>query len=600
MAPIDPDLHVSSTRALVYFSSQALGVAALLAVIISTLRRAWRTLPPALNTRQHQAKRRSDVVKFAALAAVSFVLLACCNIYHHRRSYNEWTAQRLAPSPPKPLPNGLLGREYLHPTDGAEALDWEIGRWFRDTDVLTGFYKVVTETSKSFWWSQQHFAGVVAWSLFVGIEGRRRNLPKSTLLAFVLLAQATGLSVAQNLFFIAILLTPAALSEKPIRGSKFPSLKDLRAGSASTQALWTRHPALYILPVLWSFACIGSLPSVVDKPIFSYLLATGYIVLPILLSASPDLIPKRWGTTHRTTASLARSHARLFSLVALASLLLHARATFTAITTEAPPAAYTHRSFVWTTHAPATRSYLQRGEMAIGHVVGALADHPAVAAVGWDVLLSALSLGVWSVVRGVDVGAMGRCVWGALWEGSGGSSSSDSGLEIDGTAGEKEKKGTEKGKSVPIARRHNSRSEPRSPPPATASSPSLPAKRPRGRPRKDAAAQPAPPASSSTRNAPASSAASSRRSARLPSAPAAPAEVPDSDFDPDSDSDSDPPYVPSPSTAHAAAQLPHDAAEHAETAAQGAEEAGVAWGLFVLGGLGAAGAGVLGGTVAGG
>ncbi|TKA62465.1 hypothetical protein B0A49_12096, partial [Cryomyces minteri] len=170
MAPIDPDLHVSSTRALVYFSSQALGIAALLAVIISTLRRAWRTLPPALNTRQHQAKRRSDVVKLAGLAAVSFVLLACCNVYHHRRSYNEWTAQRLAPSPSKPLPNGLLGRAYLRPTDAAEALDWEIGRWFRETDVVTGFYKVVTETSKSFWWSQQHFAGVVAWSLFVGIE----------------------------------------------------------------------------------------------------------------------------------------------------------------------------------------------------------------------------------------------------------------------------------------------------------------------------------------------------------------------------------------------------------------------------------------------
>ncbi|TKA53650.1 hypothetical protein B0A49_12947 [Cryomyces minteri] len=595
MAPIDPDLHVSSTRALVYFSSQALGIAALLAVIISTLRRAWRTLPPALNTRQHQAKRRSDVVKLAGLAAVSFVLLACCNVYHHRRSYNEWTAQRLAPSPSKPLPNGLLGRAYLRPTDAAEALDWEIGRWFRETDVVTGFYKVVTETSKSFWWSQQHFAGVVAWSLFVGIEGHRRNLPKSTLLAFVVLAQATGLSVAQNLFFIAILLTPAPLSGKPTRGSKFPSRDDLRAGSISTQSLRTRHSALYILPVLWSFACIGSLPSVVDKPIFNYLLATGYIVLPILLSASPDLIPKGWGTYHPTTASLTRSHARLFSLVALASLLLHARATLTAITTEAPPAAYTRRSFVWTTHAPATRSYLQRGEMATGHVLGALADHPAVAAVGWDVLLSALSLGVWSVVRGVDVGAMGRCVGGALWEGSGGGSSSDRGLEIDGTAGEKETKGTEKGKSVPIARRHDSRSEPRAPPPATASSPSLPVKRPRGRPRKDAAAaaaaatQPAPPAppasSSSTRNAPAPSAASSRRSARLPSAPAAPAEVPDAD----SDSDSDPPYVPSPSTAHAVAQLP-----------QGAEEAGVAWGLLVVGGLGATGAGVLGGTVAGG
>jgi hypothetical protein len=36
-------------------------------------------------------------------------------------------------------------------------------------------------------------------------------------------------------------------------------------------------------------------------------------------------------------------------------------------------------------------------------VLGAIGDHPAVSAVGWDVILSGLSLGLWAAARSLDV-----------------------------------------------------------------------------------------------------------------------------------------------------------------------------------------------------
>lgn len=53
--------------------------------------------------------------------------------------------------------------------------------------------------------------GLVSWSIFLAIEGQRRNIPN--LWAFMALGQLISLSYAQNLFFIAVLLTPMPLPE---------------------------------------------------------------------------------------------------------------------------------------------------------------------------------------------------------------------------------------------------------------------------------------------------------------------------------------------------------------------------------------------------
>jgi hypothetical protein len=56
------------------------------------------------------------------------------------------------------------------------------------------------------------------------------------------------------------------------------------------------------------------------------------------------------------------------------------------------------------------RSPLDRGSIAFGKLFGAMWEHFAVGAVGWDVLLSGLSLGIWATARSLDAHNMCRSV----------------------------------------------------------------------------------------------------------------------------------------------------------------------------------------------
>jgi len=70
---------------------------------------------------------------------------------------------------------------------------------------------MVAEKARYFWWGQQVSLGFVSWSMYVAIEGQRRKV--SNLWTFLALAQLVNLSYAQNLFFIAVLLTPVPLPQ---------------------------------------------------------------------------------------------------------------------------------------------------------------------------------------------------------------------------------------------------------------------------------------------------------------------------------------------------------------------------------------------------
>lgn len=52
------------------------------------------------------------------------------------------------------------------------------------------------------------------------------------------------------------------------------------------------------------------------------------------------------------------------------------------------------------------RSAFNRSSTAVSRVFGAISEHPAVSATGWDVVLSGLSLGIWAAVRGLDIKEM--------------------------------------------------------------------------------------------------------------------------------------------------------------------------------------------------
>lgn len=102
-----------------------------------------------------------------------------------------------------------------------------IFKWLSDTSFYQDVLEIVAEKARYFWWGQQVSLGLVSWSFYLSIEGNRRNIPY--LWAFLGLAQLVNLSYAQNLFFIAILLTPVPLPEnsKDLTRSSVPGTSNL-------------------------------------------------------------------------------------------------------------------------------------------------------------------------------------------------------------------------------------------------------------------------------------------------------------------------------------------------------------------------------------
>lgn len=88
---------------------------------------------------------------------------------------------------------------------------FEIIRWLNDTPFYRDNLEIVAENTRYFWWGQQANFAMNSFSTYVAIEGRRRNI--SNLWAFILLGQLVNVSFAQNLWFVAILLTPVPLPE---------------------------------------------------------------------------------------------------------------------------------------------------------------------------------------------------------------------------------------------------------------------------------------------------------------------------------------------------------------------------------------------------
>lgn len=84
-----------------------------------------------------------------------------------------------------------------------------LGRWLTDVPYYLDAIEIASEKARRFWWGQQIDLGLISWSMLLAVEGRRRNMP--LLWAYLSLGHLVSLSFAQNLFFIALILTPIPL-----------------------------------------------------------------------------------------------------------------------------------------------------------------------------------------------------------------------------------------------------------------------------------------------------------------------------------------------------------------------------------------------------
>lgn len=281
-----------------------------------------------------------------------------------------------------------------------------LAQWLNDTPIYYDAFEIIAEKARRYWWGQQVDLGAISWSLLLAIEGRRRRIPLLT--AFLALAHLVSLSFAQNLFYLALLLTPVPIAEGgddlelpvvPLPASKWARIRNAILSPKPTN--WCPHPILFLGAILSNFASLFVLPYAAETPSFvTFILATRLSTfLPVII---PKVVPKSWGTIHPHPHDAYSSYTTIFRVISVASFALHAKATFFGLQYNVPNSHY-HRHSRFLPWDIEKRSTWEQSTTAIGKVLGSTSDHPVVSAVGFDVLLCALSLGIWTAIRATDV-----------------------------------------------------------------------------------------------------------------------------------------------------------------------------------------------------
>ncbi|RDL40586.1 Uncharacterized protein BP5553_00565 [Venustampulla echinocandica] len=374
-------------------------------VAVRTIYRSYLALTPSSATRHREPLRRGHIQIFSALALASFAVALFSAFTFSSLSYRVWAAQRGVD-----LPGSLFGDKGAL-RGGEHPGRLHLIRWLNDTSFYQDVLEIISEKYRYFWWGQQINLGLVPWSIFLAIEGRRRNI--SNLWAFLALSQLANLSYAQNLFFLAILLTPVPLPENvrdmtrdsiPATSSRYSQLVGKIIPTKPEG--FVPKPAPYIALLLANFACIFLIPFASNTTSF---MTISYLsrALPFSFLALPYIIPTRWGSIHTHPHSAHNTYTTLFQTISIFSTILHLKATAVALFSNAP-ASYSYRHILLHPFEKEHHPALDRASTAVSRLLGAIGEHPAVSAAGWDVLLSGISLGIWAGIRGLDVREMLR------------------------------------------------------------------------------------------------------------------------------------------------------------------------------------------------
>lgn len=151
-----------------------------------------------------------------------------------------------------------------------------------------------------------------------------------------------------------------------------------------------------------SYGTIFLLPYAAETPSFNRVvsMSRGLTFAPLVLHT---IAPTSWGAARRSHHKDRLALTDLFRFMAVMTLVLHGVATFTGLRYNVPHAHY-HRHSRLLPWDIEERSRWERTTTAVGKLLGATRDHPVAAAVGYDVLISALSVGLWAAVRSLGAG----------------------------------------------------------------------------------------------------------------------------------------------------------------------------------------------------
>jgi hypothetical protein len=138
-------------------------VVGLTAHVLLVARRAAKSLSPATSTRSQQPLRRRYAVLFSTLAALSLASVTAFAVTWRAESYDRWLKETATSS----SPNAVYLGKY-----GTSADDrWYFGDWMLDIDLQKEWDAVAVSTPEGFIYTTQYFVGLMASSIFFGVEG---------------------------------------------------------------------------------------------------------------------------------------------------------------------------------------------------------------------------------------------------------------------------------------------------------------------------------------------------------------------------------------------------------------------------------------------
>ncbi|KAK0312685.1 hypothetical protein LTR01_002345 [Friedmanniomyces endolithicus] len=260
------------------------------------------------------------------------------------------------------------------------------------------FFQSLIDTAPRYWWMQQWLAGYVVWAVYVGLECHYQDFRAHVALSFALLGYCSSLATMQCLFF-------ALLLHKTDGGP----------GTASHRG-YRRHQPLgqvVLVPAVLSLACVLRLPFE-TRAGWLDILQSLVMILPMCVAAvlqdrdRMDAWVKSYGSRGQAKFVLSI----IWWTIGMACLVTHLVATYNGYLAS-DPASENGRWWLPTLDR-FRRSSDKPAHMfhSIGSILSALGDHAWLNAVGWDVLFSTASIGLWAAVRSADPRSIAKC---ALW-----------------------------------------------------------------------------------------------------------------------------------------------------------------------------------------
>ncbi|EAQ91045.1 hypothetical protein CHGG_02980 [Chaetomium globosum CBS 148.51] len=170
---------------------------------------------------------------------------------------------------------------------------------------------------------------------------------------------------------------------------------------------WSPRLSLLLLPLVANYALAFWLPNTTWTSSFPTLVALSKILTlaPLIL---PAIAPTSWGIVHSDPHDAHPDITKLFNTISAGTIILYTTTTIRALVDNLPDSSKPCHTLLNVPLDTEKRSHWERTATAVERILGSITDHPAVTAAGKDVLLCALSLGLWAAVRSTDVNNMLR------------------------------------------------------------------------------------------------------------------------------------------------------------------------------------------------